>query len=187
MDVDRTRDEPLSPLDAACLRIEDRTCLIVNTGAMVFAEPLDFERVEQVLRQRFLGFHRFCQKVVSSHLPLGLPHWEDDPLFDLRSHLHRIALPAPGNDQMLKEVLSDLISTPLDQARPLWQVHLIENYGSGCVVLFRVHHSLADGMALLPVLCAMTDRSPEEPPRQREDKPRGDSDRQSGEGPICAE
>jgi hypothetical protein len=34
---------PLSPLDAAYLRIEDRTSLVINAGAMVFAEPLDFE------------------------------------------------------------------------------------------------------------------------------------------------
>ena len=46
MEVDRTRDEPLSPVDTACLRIEDRTSLIVNVGAMVFAQPLDRARVK---------------------------------------------------------------------------------------------------------------------------------------------
>ena len=64
MDVDRTHDEPLSPVDTACLRIEDRTSLIVNAGAMVFAEPLDFERVKEDLSRRFLCFHRFRQRVV---------------------------------------------------------------------------------------------------------------------------
>ena len=163
MEVDRTRDEPLSSVDTACLRIEDRTCLIVNAGAMVFAEPLDFERVKEALGQQFLGFHRFCQRVVWPELPLGTPYWEDDSLFDLGSHLHRIALPAPGDDRALEEVLSDLTSTPLDRAIPLWQVHLIENYGDGCVLLFRLHHCLADGMALLRVLRAITDRDPQRP------------------------
>ena len=163
MEAGRTSDELLSLVDTACLRIEDRTCLIVNAGAMVFAEPLDFERVKEALGQRFLGFHRFCQRVVWPELPLGTPHWEDDSLFDLGSHLHRIALPAPGDDRALEEVLSDLTSTPLDRAIPLWQVHLIENYGDGCVLLFRLHHCLADGMALLRVLRAITDRDPETP------------------------
>ncbi len=148
-------------MDAACLRIEDRTSLIVNAGTMVFAAPLDFERVKKDLSQRLLRFHRFRQRVVWPEVPPGTPHWEDDPLFDLRSHLHRIALPAPGGDQVLQEVLSHLISTPLDRARPLWEVHLIENYGKGCVLLFRVHHSLADGMALLHVLRSMTRQGPE--------------------------
>jgi WS/DGAT/MGAT family acyltransferase len=134
---------------------------MVNAGAMVFAEPPDFKRVQEELSRWFLCFHRFRQRVVWPEFPPGAPHWEDDPLFDLRSHLHRIALPAPGDDRVLQEVLSHLISTPLDRARPLWEIHLIENYGDGCVLLFRLHHCLADGMALLRVLRSMTCRSPE--------------------------
>jgi len=189
LEVDRTKDEPLSPVDTACLRIEDRTSLIVNAGAMVFAEPLDFERVKEDLSQRFLCFHRFRQRVVWPGFPPGMPHWEDDPLFDLRSHLHRIALPAPGDDQALQEVLSHLISTPLDRARPLWEIHLIENYGKGCVLLFRLHHCLADGMALLHVLRSMTGRSPEThrtAPAPARRPPQGDSRRTTDVNPLIA-
>ncbi|MFO0888574.1 MAG: wax ester/triacylglycerol synthase family O-acyltransferase [Isosphaeraceae bacterium] len=164
MDLDHSRDVTLSPLDAACLRIEDRTSLIVNAGAMVFDGPLDDSKVREVLRTRLLAFRRFRQRVVPSGFPLGLPRWEDDRLFDLGSHVHRIALPSPGDDQVLREVLSDLISTPLDHARPLWEVHLIENHGAGSVVFFRIHHALADGRALLRVLRSLTDRKgPVEP------------------------
>jgi WS/DGAT/MGAT family acyltransferase len=180
MDADHTRDEPLSPIDTACLQIEDRTSLIVNAGVMVFAEPLQFELVQEVFAQHFLPFHRFRQRVVRSDLPLRLPHWKDDPLFNLRSHLHRIAVPSPGDDRALRELMSDLVSTPLDQAMPLWQVHLIENYRSGCAILFRLHHSLADGMALLHVLRAITTRGPECPRRKRDlDEIRGSDDRDS--------
>ncbi len=166
MDVDHERDEPLSPVDTACLRIEDRTSLIVNAGVMLLAEPPEFERVHELLSRQFLRFRRFRQRVLSGGLPLGLPHWEDDPLFDLKLHLHRVALPLPGDDRALRAMLSDLISTPLDHAKPLWQVHLIENYGPGCVVLFRLHHCLADGMALLQVLRAITARSPGGPSQE---------------------
>jgi WS/DGAT/MGAT family acyltransferase len=163
MEADETCDEPLSPVDTACLRIEDRTSLIVNVGAMMFAESLDYGRVKETLEQRLLGFPRFRQRVVFPEWPLGPPHWEDDPFFDLRSHLHRMALPGPGDDQALQELLSDLISTPLNRTGPLWQVHLIENYRNGSVLLFRLHHCLADGMALTQVLRAMTDREPGTP------------------------
>jgi hypothetical protein len=167
MDVDHARDEPLSPVDTACLRIEDRTSLIVNAGVMVLAERPDFEHVYGLLSRHFLRFRRFRQRVVSAGLPLGLPHWEDDPLLDLKIHLHRVGLPLPGDDRALREMLSDLISTPLDHTKPLWQVHVIENYGVGCVVLFRLHHCLADGMALLQVLRAITARSAEGPSNER--------------------
>jgi len=118
-----------------------------------------------------------------------MPHWEDDPLFDLRSHLHRIALPAPGDDQALQEVLSHLISTPLDRARPLWEIHLIENYGNGCVLLFRLHHCLADGMALLHVLRSMTGGSPEThrtAPAPSRRPPQGESRRTTDVNPLIA-
>jgi hypothetical protein len=42
----------LSLIDAACLRVEDRTNPIVNVGALVFDEPLDFERVKAALHER---------------------------------------------------------------------------------------------------------------------------------------
>jgi WS/DGAT/MGAT family acyltransferase len=174
-------DEPLSPIDTACLRIEDRTSLIVNAGVMVFTEPLDFELLRETFSEQLLAYRRFRQRVVSSDLPMRLPHWEDDPLFDLRSHLHRIALPSPGDDRALQVLLSDLVSTPLDHAQPLWQVHLIENYGGGCAVLFRLHHSLADGMALLQVVRAITSKGPEKPRKNHDlsdrplDEDQGDS------------
>ena len=125
-----------------------------------------------------------------ARFPPGTPHWEDDPLFDLRSHLHRIALPVPCDDQALQEVLSHLISTPLDRARPLWEIHLIENYGNGCVLLFRLHHCLADGMALLHVLRLMTGRSPEThrtAPAPARRPPQGESRRTDGYQPADSE
>ena len=74
MAVDRSPDEPLTPLDAACLRIEDRTSLIVNAGAMVFAEPIDVERLKQDLSRRFLWFQRFRQRVVWPTSSPGILH-----------------------------------------------------------------------------------------------------------------
>jgi hypothetical protein len=79
MEINGTCDELLSPLDTACLHIEDRTSLVVNVGAMVFAERLDYGRVKETLEHRFLDFHRFRQRVVFPGWPPGLPHWEDDP------------------------------------------------------------------------------------------------------------
>jgi WS/DGAT/MGAT family acyltransferase len=154
---------PLSLVDAACLRIEDRTSLVVNAGALLFDEPLDFARVKEALEQRLLGFPRFRQRLVFPKLPLALPHWED-ALFDLRAHLHRLALPGLGDDRALREVLSDLISAPLDLALPPWQAHLIEGHGNGCVLLWRLHHCLADGMAIVRVLRSITGGRPPAPP-----------------------
>jgi WS/DGAT/MGAT family acyltransferase len=156
MNVEPCTAGPLSALDIACLRIEDRTSLAINAGIMVFAEPLEFQRVTAALKDGFLCFRRFRQRLVWPLRVPAPPRWEDDARFDLAWHVQHTVLPDPGDDPALSRALSDLISTPLERGRPLWQIHLIERYGEGCALLFRIHHSLADGMALLHVLRSMT-------------------------------
>ena len=149
--------EPLTAVDTAWLRMEDPTNLMMVTGVLVFDRPLDYGRVSNLLRDRLLGISRFTQRVVEPRLPFTGPRWETDPHFDIRSHLHRVALRPPGDTLALRELVSDLMSTPLDFSKPLWQYHLIEGFGSGCALLCRLHHSIGDGIALIRVLLSMAD------------------------------
>jgi diacylglycerol O-acyltransferase / wax synthase len=95
-------------------------------------------------------FARFGQRVGGDRL--GRPRWERDPHFELDLHLHRLALPAPGDRRALQELVAGLISAPLDRRRPLWDMHMIDGYGAGCALLVRVHHCVADGIALAQAL-----------------------------------
>ncbi len=155
------QSEPLSNVDAAWLGMEDPTNLMMVTGVLTFTQPVHYAAIQEVLQKRFLKFIRFRQRIVQSRLPLVTPYWEDDADFDLRAHLHRIALPAPGDQSALQELVSDLMSTPLDFSKPPWQMHLVENYGSGCALIVRLHHAIADGMALVYVLLSLTGMTPE--------------------------
>jgi diacylglycerol O-acyltransferase / wax synthase len=155
------KSEPLSNVDAAWLGMEDPTNLMMVTGVLTFKEPLEFAAVKEVLVRRFLKFDRFQQRIIQSRLPLAAPYWEDDKDFDLNAHVHRIALPAPGDQTALQEIVSDLMSMPLDFTKPPWQMHLVENYGDGCAVIVRLHHAIADGIALIYVLLSLTDMTPE--------------------------
>lgn len=152
--------ERLSNVDAAWLRMEDPTNLMMVTGLLIFDEKLDLGLVRATLEERLLGFDRFRQKVVEAPFGLGPPHWVEDDRFDLDSHLHRVALPPPGDQAALQDLVSDLLSTPLDMSKPLWQIHLIEGHGGGSVFLARLHHCIADGIALIKVLLSLTDESP---------------------------
>jgi len=149
--------ESLSAVDTAWLHMEDPTNLMMVTGVLVFERPLDFDRVAQLLRDRLLSIPRFTQRVVEPRLPFAGPRWETDPHFDLRSHFHRVSLHPPGDEAALRDLVSDLMSTPLDYSKPLWQYHLIEGFGSGCAILCRIHHSIGDGIALVRVLLSMMD------------------------------
>jgi diacylglycerol O-acyltransferase / wax synthase len=156
--------EPLSNVDAAWLRMEDPTNLMMISGVLTFDHPIDMAHLKAVFQHRFVDkYVRFRQRVVQPRLSLRAAYWEVDPNFDLDAHIHRVALPAPGDKAALQEMASDLTSTPLDFARPLWQMHYIENYGEGCALLVRLHHCIADGMALVGVLLSLTDMSPDSP------------------------
>ncbi|NOX62169.1 MAG: wax ester/triacylglycerol synthase family O-acyltransferase [Chloroflexi bacterium] len=148
---------PMSSVDAAWLRMDDPTNLMMINGFFHFARPLDFNRLRETVRRRLLRFPRFTQRVVESALPLRGPYWETDPHFNLDAHILRVALPEPGDDAVLVEMINQLCSMPLDRNKPLWQFHLIENYGEGCVLFARLHHAIADGIALMHVLLSLCD------------------------------
>jgi diacylglycerol O-acyltransferase len=141
--------------DAAWLHMDRAANPMVVNSLLWFDEPLDWQCTQEVFRRRIVDrFPRFRQRVAE---PLGRPAFEDDPGFDLDQHLHRLALPAPGDQCTLQELVSDLITPPLDRCRPLWHAYLIEGFGDGCALLVRVHHCIADGIALARVMLSLTD------------------------------
>ena len=169
--------QPLSNIDAAWLAVDDPTNMMMITGVMTFKKPLNQEHLLAVLEHRWLKFDRFRQRLVRPSLPTSKPYWETDPYFDLGAHVRRFALPRPGGRAELQQMVSDLMSTPLDATKPLWQFHLIENYGQGSAIIARIHHSIADGLALIYVLLSLTDMTPDAPwpvPRQEEEQEEDD-------------
>jgi diacylglycerol O-acyltransferase / wax synthase len=154
--------EAMSSADTAWLHMDRPNNLMVISGVLWFDEPVDWEQLREVISSRLVErFPRFRQRVVESRVPLRGPRWEDDPDFDLDLHLHHAALPAPGDRAALQDFLGDLIAQPLDRARPLWHWYLIDGYGSGSAIVARMHHCIADGIALARVLLSLTDSSPE--------------------------
>jgi NRPS condensation-like uncharacterized protein len=151
---------PLSPVDAAWLRMDHPTNLMMIVAVLMFESPLDRERLARLLQERFLTIRRFRQRV---SYRTGTPCWEDDPDFDLAAHLAPIVLPEPADQAVLQAFVSTLMSTPLDAERPLWHMYLVENYGHGSALVVRIHHAIADGIALVQVLLSLTDTSPDAP------------------------
>lgn len=151
----------VGPVDTMWLNMDRPNNLMVIDGVMWFDEPIDWERHRAVLQRRLIDrYPVFSQRPVPPSSPFGLPHWEDDPDFDLDRHLRRVTLPSPGDQGVLQRYLEQQIGVPFDRTHPLWEMHLIDGYGSGCAIVSRLHHSLADGIALSQVLLSLTDASP---------------------------
>jgi diacylglycerol O-acyltransferase len=150
----------MSSADAAWLHMDRGTNPMVVNAVFLFDEPLDWKCASATFERRIVDeFPRFRQRVAEG--VLGGPRFEDHPEFDPDEHFHRLALPAPGDQAALQELVGDLITSPLDDSRPLWHVHLIDGYGDGCAMLVRIHHCVADGIALARVMMLLTDQEAE--------------------------
>ena len=154
------KGQRLSGIDAALLRAEHPSNPLTVTGVLTFASPLDLEPLVQMIETRLLRIDRFSQRAVEDPQAPGHFYWQEEPEVDLDYHLQRTALPEPGDQAALQALVSDLASTQLDFTRPLWQFHLVEHYGSGSALICRLHHSIADGVALVRVLLSLTDLQP---------------------------
>jgi diacylglycerol O-acyltransferase / wax synthase len=152
----------MDPVDTIWLNMDRGENLMVIESLMTTDGPLDWDRVTEAIEARVLSrFPVFRQRPVASRLPWLLPRWEDDPDFDLERHVIRTTLPAPGGDRELQDYVAAHLDRPLRRSQPLWQVHFIDGYGGGSAVYSRLHHALADGMALMQVLLSLTDESPD--------------------------
>ncbi|GGD43057.1 hypothetical protein GCM10007235_13870 [Pseudoxanthomonas indica] len=154
----------MSRVDTAWLRMCRPTNPMMITGVLMFDEPMTLEKLKQVVRKRFLAYPRFRQKAVDG--PTGAA-WVEDAQFDFDWHVRLSALPgrtdARSEKRALERFVSQMASTPLDRSKPLWQFHLVERYRGGSALVARIHHSYADGIALVQVLLSLTDttRKPE--------------------------
>ncbi len=157
----KKQSEPISGIDTAWLRMERPTNLMMITGVMIFSERLAYDRLREVVESRFLKYRRFGQRAAQK---AAGAFWEVDPHFDISRHVLRTALPGRADKAELQHLASDLMSTPLDFSKPMWQFHLVEDYQGGSAVILRIHHCYADGIALIHVLLSLTDPAPRAAP-----------------------
>lgn len=169
----------MSKVDTAWLRMEQPTNLMMITGVVGLEPEASYERLVETVNRRFLAFRRFRQKAVTT---ASGAHWELDEDFDIHGHVRRVALPGQADHVALEYYVSDLASTALDPSRPLWQFHFVENYVGGPVVVMRIHHCYADGIALVQVFLSLTDSSPE--PSETEVSPERWKRRRAAESTI---
>ncbi|HEY3358011.1 MAG TPA: WS/DGAT domain-containing protein, partial [Polyangia bacterium] len=158
--------EPMSHVDAAWLRMDTPENLMIITGLLQFEEPLGVDDLVAMLEERLLRHERFTQRAVPARVPLARPQWELDLDFDLRNHVHRVALKGPDQRRALEDLVGQLMGTPLHRGRPLWEVHLVERFEGGSALIVRIHHSVGDGIALVRLLLGLADGKDAAPPPQ---------------------
>ncbi|MCO5099565.1 MAG: wax ester/triacylglycerol synthase family O-acyltransferase [Burkholderiaceae bacterium] len=152
----------MSNVDRAWLRMDSPRNPMVIIGLFAFAEPLAFGQLSRLFAQRLLRFDRFRQRVeedVTGHW------WVDDPTFRLSRHLKRVRLD-DASEAALREHVDRFAARPLELSRPLWEMHFVERPGAPPALAVRIHHCIADGVALVRVMLALA-ADPPPPARAR--------------------
>jgi WS/DGAT/MGAT family acyltransferase len=144
-----------------------------HVGGVTLLDPsrapdFGFEKLVRVVDERIRLAPRYTRKLREVAGGLDRAWLVDDPGFDVRGHVHRVGVPAPGGMRELAELVGFLFATPLDRRRPLWEMWLIEGMAEGRVaLLMKSHHCLMDGQAASGLGSLLCDLEPE-PSQPRE-------------------
>ena len=147
--------EPMSAVDRAWLDMDDPCNPMVISAIFQLEGPVDAANLQKVMVERLLRYPRFRQRVDRSQ---GAPRWVTEKNLDFHHHVHVRRLPHGANERELRKAISAEVSRELDHHRPLWRLLLYPCPSGPVTVLFRAHHALADGIALVTLLIDSTDR-----------------------------
>ncbi len=138
----------LSDDDAHILNLES-TAIIGHTLKLLILEPgslpLDLDALKSAVGQRLSTQPRATQRVDTDG---EKPRWVAAVDFDIDDHIRRVPIPDSATQNDLWRIVSGLMSTHLNRARPLWTLDVIGPLADGReAVAARIHHAMADGIA----------------------------------------
>jgi len=168
--------ERMTKVDTAWLRMDSPSNLMMIVGVWTLKPGIKYQELCQRVEDRLLKYGRFRQRVVEDAAGAT---WVEDAELDVERHVVCEKLPrtAKGREQSaLQDRVGELAMQPLDHKHPLWQIHLVEDYQGGSALIVRIHHCIADGIALISVTMSLVDGGAPPPERKRKDSPEGAED-----------
>ena len=162
----------LSAADASFYHLENTSTPMYVGTLSILRRPrngLSYETLLAAVEQRLPQIPRYRQKVREVSFGLARPVWVDDREFDITYHIRRSALPSPGSDAQLHDLVARLGSRPLDKSRPLWEMYLVEGLTKNRIAIYtKSHQALVNGMTALEIGHVIADRT-QKPPEFGED------------------
>jgi diacylglycerol O-acyltransferase len=141
-------------MEAALLSAEDRAILELESSTVVGhtckvirldRDAPDLESLRALIAGRITATPALTRRLADT--PGGLA-WVPAEDFDLAAHV--VAVPGTQPDgSALRAVVARLFAERLDRERPLWRIDLVPMGDGGAVVVWRVHHALADGTTMM--------------------------------------
>jgi diacylglycerol O-acyltransferase len=161
----------LSGLDAFFLYVETPS-MHTHVALTAVLDPsttpggYTFQRFRDHIAARANELPLFHRRVAAVPLRLHHPVWVDDERFRPEDHIHRAALPSPGGQAELADLVGYLAGIPLERDRPLWEMWVIEGLAEGRIALLaKIHHAAVDGVGAAELMPTFFDLEPDPPAR----------------------
>ena len=160
--------ERMNDLEALMWRLEADPHLSSTFANITFLDRSpDFERFRRRMWRASRIVARLRRRVVEGG-PLSVPHWEDDPDFDIDHHVRRVVLPAGATDDDARAFTAHAAATPFDRDRPLWEYTILDGLPGGrAAMVQKMHHTITDGKGGIRLSIEFIDLerdAPEPPP-----------------------
>jgi diacylglycerol O-acyltransferase len=157
--------DPLSPLDASFLDIEDDVNhMHIGSVGIFEGPPPSKSDICAAVSAKLHQVPRYRQKVRYPPMRVGPPVWIDDPHFNLDYHVRRTALPAPGGDEQLRNLVGRVMAQKLDRSKPLWELWVAEGLDDGrWAIVNKIHHAMVDGVSGTDLLSVIFDTERDAP------------------------
>ncbi len=134
---------PLSPQDEAILRLEGRLLVGHTSKVIALASPAPpLHELRARVAQRAAAVPPLAMRLgeAGAH-----PAWVSDPGFDAGEHVVEVAGGSELGSAVLRSEVGRLFAERLDRERPLWRIDVARLTGGGAALVWRLHHTLADG------------------------------------------
>ncbi|MBL8189847.1 MAG: wax ester/triacylglycerol synthase family O-acyltransferase [Acidobacteria bacterium] len=151
----------LSSMDASFLYFEKKEAPMHIGSVSLFDGELPFEEFVAMLDAKMHLLPRYQQIVVPDPFSLGHPTWEFDSNFNIRNHIFKLQIDAPGGEKELIELAGRIFTPMMERHKPLWDIYLVYGLeGKKTAMICRVHHCMVDGMSGVDLLKIVLDFSP---------------------------
>src|SRR4051794_14143806 len=158
----------LTSLDAQFLALENAR-QTGHVGSLAILDPatapggtFGCREVTRLISERSAQLPPMRWRLAEVPFKLDHPYWVEEAEIDLGYHVREMALASPGTDEQLADQVARIVSRPLDRARPLWELYVIEGLESGMVaVLTKIHHAVIDGLSGAEIMALLLDLTPE--------------------------
>jgi diacylglycerol O-acyltransferase / wax synthase len=158
-----SRGDRLSWGDTVFLHLEREGMPLNVASVCIFDGQISFASFSRFVQSKLPLLPRYLKRVVGAPLNIGLPSWEYDPSFNIRNHLREVTLKR-GTENELKTLAGKIFSKVMDRQHPLWDLTLVHGLkGNRTVLILRLHHCLADGIAGVGIVNVLLDANPEAP------------------------